>query len=66
MQPITIIQFAVRVGAYARTNTDAPCMFMLGAICGSGRSMDRAAHRADPQIAPNIYGRCLGGNLCQI
>ena len=38
MQPITMIQFAVRVGAYVRTNTDAPCMF----------------------------GRCLGGNLCQI
>ncbi len=33
MQPITIIQFAVRVGAYIRTNTDASCMFiwaMLG------------------------------------
>ena len=28
MQPITIIQFAVRVGAYVRTNTDAPCMFI--------------------------------------
>ena len=28
MQPITIIQFAVTVGAYVRTNTDAPCMFM--------------------------------------
>ena len=29
MQPITIIQFTVRVGAYVRTNTDAPCMFIL-------------------------------------
>ena len=28
MQPFTIIQFAVRVGAYVRTNTDAPCMFI--------------------------------------
>ena len=28
MQPITIIQFAVSVGAYVRTNTDAPCMFI--------------------------------------
>ena len=28
MQPITIIQFAVRVGACVRTNTDATCMFM--------------------------------------
>ena len=28
MQPITIIKFAVRVGAYVRTNTDAPCMFI--------------------------------------
>ena len=28
MQPITIIQFAVRVGAYVRTNTDAPYMFI--------------------------------------
>ena len=35
MQPITIIQFAVRVEAYVRTNA-----------C--------------------LYGRCLGGNLCQI
>ena len=29
MQPITIIKFAVRVGAYIWTNTDAPCMFIL-------------------------------------
>ena len=28
MQPITIIQFAVREGAYVRTNTNAPCMFI--------------------------------------
>ena len=27
MQPITI-QFAVRVGAYVTTNTDAPCVFI--------------------------------------
>ena len=28
MQPITIIKFAVKVGAYVKTNTDAPCMFI--------------------------------------
>ena len=29
MQPITIIQYAVRVGGYVRTKTDAPGMFIL-------------------------------------
>ena len=28
IQPITIIQFAVRVGTYVMTNIDAPCMFI--------------------------------------
>ena len=28
MQPITIQFAAVRVGAYVRTNTDDPCMFI--------------------------------------
>ena len=32
MHPITIIQFAVRVGAYVRTNTDAPLHVYMGDV----------------------------------
>ena len=34
-----------------------PCIYMLGAICGSAQSMDRAAQSMDPYFAQGSMDR---------